>query len=983
MQNFINDFNNHFINKQPGPITYGNLTLFHARKMDQIDIKQYEFRVSAQKPYAGRIVCYYLAFRSISDYKICITWLLEAGCKPTFNEFIDNSQTSLGTKFFLDIDGKFKTEQQLNNIKHAFCKYIDLLVHPINELTNKNFKDFDDLNPVMHSAHASDKFSLHVTFNIDGYDFPLEVQKYIIDQFFNEIKATTENESDFYFEKLMKKIIDTAPYGKNKTMRTFGSYKLTSTGPVRQLGHRNIGKFDKLCNDSLINFHKPNYVESVQLPLSIRKELDKQNKAKESIKHPMDEIEEEDLDLLREYITECFDMVKKEHMDTFWLHNTIWKFASNMTPYFGAEEAHEIFVEEYTRVFGTYKQSWTVDRFAYEYNANYNINCWSQSAELKDLKLPIFNIMERRASQALPLDINQFLFTSSTEINAEKLDSKIFAEHIESQDKLMCVESGCGTGKTYSLFGAIPEGKSVLFISHRKELSRSTAAKYDLQFYADVSDFSNVDRLCCQVESLYKLRGKTFDYLILDESDQLLHQFVARTISVPAKTEMVVKNLISEASKIFALSASMTPFTTQVLAKFGLTLDRHVRNTYKSINKCINILRTEECLQRVALEKIKNATGRVFMPYSSRADALKMKTLIAKEFPEKKVMCYTATSSDEDRKDLIDVNKNWQKYDVIIFNTVIEAGISYENLDAECIIAHFNNQLVSADACFQQLFRVRQDVPIYIYFQKSKGALGNYNEEVELKRLQGCKEITRSMFGHLSFMSEVKPDDPYVYLQIWSNIYKAYMRDYQLYVVKHFLKRYGATFNYVPYMMYKKTKITKTEAFADDWKNEDNISLIRNMMSDISGSKDEITNDQIEARYAGEHPKDVIDKLYRQAIVEDEKRLRFECEKYSHAKTTDERSPQLIMTRRIIDKIGHEKLSKDQLFDKLKECYREYLAEINDAFAIRKGRRLKLGKLDEYSFKKIKMGINSILKKSNYYFATDKEGKKMFYTLTV
>jgi hypothetical protein len=281
-------------------------------------------------------------------------------------------------------------------------------------------------------------------------------------------------------------------------------------------------------------------------------------------------------------------------------------------------------------------------------------------------------------------------------INQNNIGSYI--PRLEKND-VCCMRSNMMTFKTQNLKELFKHYKRVLILSFRVSLENEymeTFKDYDFKLYSDCKGIIREDRVVCQIDSLWKVRGE-YDLLVLDEIDytlEHLHSFVKK------KQEVwdALNQFIQSTSKIIACDA--------LLSKRSINLFKNndrstwvVENKWCSFKgKTVNFLDYVNAEQTIAhiLEQQK-LHGSVFVPTNSKTFAQKLFL-----FLKKKGIKVCLDSGDEDPTP----SSEWKNFDVFITTPVNVAGVSCNDPFGK-MVSYFTSSSCNAESASQMMHRVR------------------------------------------------------------------------------------------------------------------------------------------------------------------------------------------------------------------------------------------------------------------------------------
>jgi hypothetical protein len=265
----------------------------------------------------------------------------------------------------------------------------------------------------------------------------------------------------------------------------------------------------------------------------------------------------------------------------------------------------------------------------------------------------------------------------------------------------------------------------IIVISFRQTFSAEFKKKFANEkfiLYNSVSGPLTQSRLIVQVESLHRVAITDEPaLLILDECESILGQFESEHLGANrSQCWLMFEYLIRCSKKVICMDAHLSQRTVNVVKRIRPDCEPFMhRNLYtNAIDDAVKITTDIGLFLDSMMEDL--AAGRnIVVPTNCLKYAKVIKAKLDAEFKNKTIGIFSReTSADIKRTEFADVNKNWKKYDILIYTPTISAGISFEELHYDCIYAMFTDQSCSVEDCMQMLMRVRNlaNKTINIYF---------------------------------------------------------------------------------------------------------------------------------------------------------------------------------------------------------------------------------------------------------------------------
>ena len=301
-------------------------------------------------------------------------------------------------------------------------------------------------------------------------------------------------------------------------------------------------------------------------------------------------------------------------------------------------------------------------------------------------------------------------------IHKAKLDPELYHEWF-SLHRVVCLQSGMSTGKTTALKGVTTlrdeqvsnTYKRILHIGNRISLNRETyrnLAEDGFHLYLDIKGTLDIDRLIIQIDSLHRYAHHGgVDLLILDELETTLQHLLTFTNGEYRKRCWdILLGLISTAKKVLVCDALLTQETIEIFFSSDPKPPYIVQNTFTPCDDLlVKFLNTKLDLQEVILNRLSQGK-KVVVPTNSCSFANELEELVTQRYSFVKIAKITGKVDEAERIPVTD----WGQYDLVIYTSTINAGISFDEkwFDTRC--CYFVNTSSPAKSCVQMLFRVRQ-----------------------------------------------------------------------------------------------------------------------------------------------------------------------------------------------------------------------------------------------------------------------------------
>ena len=400
------------------------------------------------------------------------------------------------------------------------------------------------------------------------------------------------------------------------------------------------------------------------------------------------------------------------------------------------------------------------------------------------------------------------------------------------------IKSDTGTGKTWFLKKLLRKNKfKALSISPRQTFSQDFAKKLDFTSYLGTGkDRFKAERLIISLESLHRLERFDYDCIILDEVNAVLQQLSSPFISYSRNIDIFC-SLIEKCKQVICLDANLDDRVINRITSHRNRSYKVFENVFKSRKN--EVIELQNSKQELFL-KVRDAcvARKRFIVYTnSKKMSNIMKDYIEslntsgkfssdntifispnyEQYHEGDRNARILLCNSETGNDTSDVNELWSKYDIIIYTSVIETGISFDKKNHfDCGFAYLTNLSTSVCSTLQMKDRVRHlaDNKHYIYIDQvdaeCKGIITS-RKEIE-------KRLTTPTFKHYTkFLQADIEKERLTFKKTWfynlvvDNIMIANWdrKEYFKYLVKHF-KASGITMT-----LAKRASVEKMDPLLD------------------------------------------------------------------------------------------------------------------------------------------------------------------------
>jgi hypothetical protein len=312
------------------------------------------------------------------------------------------------------------------------------------------------------------------------------------------------------------------------------------------------------------------------------------------------------------------------------------------------------------------------------------------------------------------------------------LTSKYLPHEVRFKRGITYIKSPKGSGKTELLSNVLKEVRGkVLLVGHRQALIRNLCRRLDLNCYLDEEPGENritrQQRYGVCLDSISKIDpAAKYDYLIIDESEQVLSHFLSQTMADKRKQAMaVLRRLTENAKHVVALDADLG-WTSFRFFSSCKKADAPHNGTTVYINEFVEprgTLRMVKSKKQLTgeLHRALAANERCFVTANSKSFVDKVHTALVKEFgPDGIYKVTSENSKSEEVQTLInDIQTAARGCRAIVTSPSLSTGIDISFENGEQVFDHvfgmFESNVLTHFECDQQLSRVRHPKNTTVY----------------------------------------------------------------------------------------------------------------------------------------------------------------------------------------------------------------------------------------------------------------------------
>ena len=293
---------------------------------------------------------------------------------------------------------------------------------------------------------------------------------------------------------------------------------------------------------------------------------------------------------------------------------------------------------------------------------------------------------------------------------------------ISKDNKILLVKGNMKLGKTKELFKHINSSNysTVLFISFRILFSLDIQTNSSLggkvfSNYLDIKDKSislkKYPFLIIQVDSLSRLNlNDGFpELLVLDESESIFQQFSSPYLRNKLRVVWSIFDCLCRYStRIITIDGNLSMRSFNIMKIYSDNIKMHI-NTFSALKSDFYyFFNNFYSFMNVLCEKCSN-NNKIIIPTNSLKKGKIIYSHLVNRYPLQRIILYSSESDDfTKRKDFLNVNKEWLKYDIVIYTPCITAGVSFEKIHFDFLFGYFTNHSCDVFTILQMLYRVRQ-----------------------------------------------------------------------------------------------------------------------------------------------------------------------------------------------------------------------------------------------------------------------------------
>lgn len=351
-----------------------------------------------------------------------------------------------------------------------------------------------------------------------------------------------------------------------------------------------------------------------------------------------------------------------------------------------------------------------------------------------------------------------------------RVTNEKFVSSVNIEPGITFIKSPKGSGKTEFLNQITKQkGKSILLIGHRRALIGQMCPRLGLDSYLDDEGETraNKRRYGISLDSIQTVSLiNKYDYVIIDESEQVLAHLLSDTLSAKRKRIFVhLQHIIKNAVHVIALDADCGWISFLNISQWACSdnPEKHISiymNKFVSRGTPIKLYHEENSLVGDMVRSVDNGQ-KIYVTSNSKRVVDSIYANVSDKYKNKKYLIVTSetTNSQEVIKFLANPSESAKDYDAIFASPSISTGVDITFADDErvfdVVYGVFKSEITNHFECDQQLSRVRhpKEVKVHVsprrfFYDASSETIMNdvVLSEVMEHLLTGYDEFNRPIF---------------------------------------------------------------------------------------------------------------------------------------------------------------------------------------------------------------------------------------------
>lgn len=320
---------------------------------------------------------------------------------------------------------------------------------------------------------------------------------------------------------------------------------------------------------------------------------------------------------------------------------------------------------------------------------------------------------------------------------------------------IVVVKAAMGCGKTKALKEFLKEKGSALVITFSRSLASKLVADFEGFVDYQVEDgYIKKERVVVCLDSLWRIKTKHFDYVIIDEAVSVLLHFNSYLMQRASENVKILDAYLQSTGGIYVVDAAVDmPFVAKFVERLETMKDQKavfVRNRYiRPTNRVVTI--KDKPKGNVTYDIICSDVldgKRVVVCSSTKQFVVTLAKIASVRCPRAKIVVHHGDTGSEH---LDDVATLWSTADLLIYSPSVTAGVSFEKDHFDVLYANFVKSMYTpgVEISLQQLFRVRslRQGKMTIWYSKMGGS-AKTPENVDCPTFKGLNPKIQGGLDH-------------------------------------------------------------------------------------------------------------------------------------------------------------------------------------------------------------------------------------------
>jgi hypothetical protein len=216
-----------------------------------------------------------------------------------------------------------------------------------------------------------------------------------------------------------------------------------------------------------------------------------------------------------------------------------------------------------------------------------------------------------------------------------------------------------------------------------------------------------------QVESMWRLGAspnavKSFDLVVLDESEGLLRHFASSTVRNPVLTMSSLMMTIKGARLgVVTMDGLWGATTSAVLKAAGVSNLLVVNERRPTTPRTFAVSNDKAAWRSQILDDLAAGLNVVVVSLSSEM-AMEIDKAAKEVIDADKCLIHTSKTGDAVKRQLVDVDALWTRHQLVVYSPTIAAGVDFSSLHFDRMYVYFCAMSALPQTAYQMAFRVRK-----------------------------------------------------------------------------------------------------------------------------------------------------------------------------------------------------------------------------------------------------------------------------------